>query len=179
MINTYKGNITKLQEGLYLPKLTTTQRDALVLTINDRVLIYNITTNNYQEWNGTQWNDFNDGNPTKEVVTIPYTDFVDAGYYSDGSVTITRIGKMICIDIYLRRNNAIVSPTRDLVLVTDIRTKIPVSWAVPRNIGLFIENNVDRSVVVGIDGSYILRDAYYATANYINTSFFGQIVYFI
>lgn len=115
-----------------------------------------------------------------ESITIPYTDFVDSGYYKSGSnIVITRMGRMICIELYLIRNNVVVTPMRDLVFANDIRTIIPASWATPKIIGLFIENNSDRSVALGVDYNYIFRDFYGATANYTNTTFFGQTIYFI
>lgn len=38
--------------------LTTAQRDALSLGANDRLVLFNTTDSEYQEWNGTAWGPF-------------------------------------------------------------------------------------------------------------------------
>ena len=48
------AQITKVQGVNYKP-ITTTQRDGLSLGVNDRLKIFNSTTNQWEEWNGTTW----------------------------------------------------------------------------------------------------------------------------
>ena len=48
------AQITKVQGVNYKP-ISTTQRDGISLGVNDRLKIYNSTTSQWEEWNGTAW----------------------------------------------------------------------------------------------------------------------------
>jgi hypothetical protein len=52
-------NLTSTSKGLLLPRMTTTERNAVAWVAGDAgMVIYNTTDNKHQGWNGTTWNDF-------------------------------------------------------------------------------------------------------------------------
>jgi hypothetical protein len=50
-------NLTSNEKGLLVPRLTTTERNAVTWAAGDAgMIIYNTTDNQFQGWNGTTWN---------------------------------------------------------------------------------------------------------------------------
>jgi len=52
-------NLTSTSKGVLVPRMITSERDAVSWVAGDAgMVIYNTTTNKHQGWNGTTWNDF-------------------------------------------------------------------------------------------------------------------------
>jgi hypothetical protein len=49
-------DVSSTTSGILLPRMTTSQRNAMTAIAGE--MIYNVTTNKHQGYNGTIWNDF-------------------------------------------------------------------------------------------------------------------------
>jgi len=64
-------------DAVFFGEVTTTQRNALIVPVDRYPLIYNITNNRYEYWDGDSWESFGSGSDLSNYVTL------------DGSQTIT------------------------------------------------------------------------------------------
>jgi hypothetical protein len=106
-------NVESTSQGILIPRMSTTDRDAIV-TPATGLQIYNTTTNTNQYYNGTVWGDIGGGGSSTTFTTQSFTataaqtTFTISGGYTPGLIQVNYNGSTLTVSEYTASNGTTV-----------------------------------------------------------------------